>query len=353
MIDNSLHGYSGYVLHFSNAGPPYTTSTNDKYKVRSSTSIKMTTGTIRVEIWIRRSSDYDGTPQPIHLLLKDSEDKTLTNVVETTRERSSTTPDQWESIWKEYDLKSSNTKEIIDFVLTLSTGGHKRGHLEMTHVVVTRTSSWTPTAVQGRDGSTATFHGTPQRMFVYAKPEGTNTITSLLLSGSGTCDCRSTLSLGQSFCTASTTKGVDTLSDASGPDNTGATCNVPKKTNGLTLYYRDVRDQTRKGSVSISPSSGVSLRQIQDPPTDKIGVDFWVKVDGASGPAATATRKDNLVGWYDANDQDNVDVWEGNVKTWKDKSGTGRDLSQSTVSQRPWRSSGPNKWSSAIRFSPT
>ena len=60
----------------------------------------------------------------------------------------------------------------------------------MTHVVVTRTSSWTPTAVQGRDGSTATFHGTPQRMFVYAKPEGTNTITSLLLSGSGTCDCR-------------------------------------------------------------------------------------------------------------------------------------------------------------------
>ena len=353
-IDDSLFGYSGYVLHFGNTGAPYNTASDGSYNVRSSRSLKMTSGTFRVELWMRRSSDYDGSIQPISLSLRGQDDTDITSaVIETTRARYSTTPDRWELIWKEYELKISNNKEISDFVLKLSANGNKRGHLEMTHVVVSTTASWNPTSIQGRDGSTAIFHNTPQRSFIYARPEGENTITSLLLSGGGTCDCRSSLSMGQSFCTASNTKGVDILIDSTGPDDTGVSCNVPKKINGLTLYYRDVRDQTRKGSIRISPTSGVSLRQIHDPPTEKIGVDFWVKVDGASGPAATADRKNNLVGWYDANNDDNVQVTNGNVAVWKDKSGTGRDLSQSTAMQRPWKSSGPNKWSNAIRFSPT
>ena len=194
------------------------------------------------------------------------------------------------------------------------------------------TASWDPTPALGRTGSATTYHGTKQRTFIYARPQGENSIKSLLLSADA-CDCRSSLSMGDAFCTdASNNRGVDALSDSSGPDNTGATCNVPKKINGLTLYYRDVRDDIQKGSASISSSSGVTRRQIHDPPTEKIGVDFWTKLNGASGPAATENRKNNLVGWYDPG---NAIVSEGNVAEWQDKSGTGRHLSQSTPSQRP------------------
>jgi hypothetical protein len=74
-LDNALHGYSGYVLHFGNDG-----NTNNKgtYKVRSSRPIKITSGTIRVEMWVRHTFDFDGTvADMITLNLKDKSDQTL------------------------------------------------------------------------------------------------------------------------------------------------------------------------------------------------------------------------------------------------------------------------------------
>ena len=324
-IDDNIHGYSGYVLHFGNTG-----SSNDgTYVVKSSRDIGLTSGTIRVEAWMRRSTDYDGALLPMSLVLKDSDNKVL-DIVETIKTRESITKDRWESVYMEYNIKTGNTKSIHNFELTLSPDGSKKGHLELTHIIVNTISSWNPTPIKGRDGSIATFHGTAQRAFVYARPQqaagAPTSVKSLLLSGDA-CDCRSSLSLGQSFCTTSTSRGVDALNDNTGPDASGASCSVPKMTNGLTLYYRDTRDTTRRGSTSISPSSGVSIRQVHFLPKEKIGIDFWVKVDGASGPAATEARKNSLVGWYDANDKITVDIVDGNIQQWKDRSGAERHLS--------------------------
>ena len=350
-------------------------------------------GLFRVEGWVRLSEDWSGVPKnangasPPVFSVTFRDASGIDIGVASSKSADDLAKNTWLLVEFEFDSvqeaaakagaaeKPSSIVSTFEFVVN---GGTRKGVLEVTGLGVFAGQSWNPRPINKVSGSATIFSGNEQTTFMYRKPTAGSGMPSsaafsslLLTTTPEDCDCKSTLSLGHGICkpagdnsgyTYGTSDfGVDVLD---GDGNGGnKECSVPHKSRSVTIYYRDIRDAVPnaglpgQSSTKLAASVGrVERRQIAEPPRTRVGVDMWVRTspESASGPAAKA----GLVGWWDASKDSTLEMVEGNLRRWKTKHNRPGplpplDLMQtSNKERRPWRSSGPTRWSGAVRFSP-